>query len=87
MKLFLRPKPPSRIKQEPPAKNKIVGLMEPAGARELADDEAMLAGRAPIVSVKLAVCDPEVIETALSPERVVAVHDQLPVPSAVAATV
>jgi len=65
----------------------IVGLIEPAGARELADEEAMLAGTAPIVNVKAAVVDPDVMETALSPESVVGVQDQLPVPSAVAETV
>ncbi len=64
-----------------------MGLIEPAGAREPADDEAILAGRAPIVRVKLAVVAPDVIETALSPESAAAVHDQLPVPSAVAETV
>ena len=86
MKLFLRPKLPSKIKQEPPARNKIVGLTEPAGARELAEEEAMLAGTDPIVKVKLAVCDPEVIATALSPESAAPVHDQFPEPSAVAET-
>lgn len=59
--------------------------MEPAGARVPALLEAMLAGRSPIVRVKLTVVAPEVTVTALSPERaVVGVHDQLPEASAVA---
>lgn len=64
----------------------MVGLIEPAGASDDALDEAILAGAAPIVRVKLAVVVPEVIETAVSPVRVAAVHDQLPVESAVAET-
>ena len=64
----------------------MVGLTDPAGARALDVAAEMLAGRAPIVKVKLAVCDPEVIATALSPESAVGVHDQLPDPLAVAET-
>lgn len=85
-RLLARPKLPSKIRLEPPARNKIVGLIEPAGARDDALDEAILAGTAPIVSVKLAVVAPDVIETAVSPERAAAVQDQLPAESAVAET-
>ncbi len=71
----------------PPAKNNVVGLVEPAGASVPALAEAMLSGSAPIVKVKLMVVVPEVIETALSPERsVVGVHDQFPEAFAVAET-
>lgn len=65
-----------------------MGLTEPAGASVPAEAEAILAGTDPIVKVKPAVVVPDVIETAVSPERAVAgVHDQLPDESAVAVTV
>ena len=51
----------------------------PAGARELAEAEAMLAGRVPIVSLKETVVEPDVMVAVLSPERsAVGVQDQLP---------
>lgn len=65
----------------------MVGLMEPAGARALDVAAEMLAGSGPTVRVKLAVVEPAVMVTGLSPESVVGVQDQLPDPSAVAETV
>ena len=59
----------------------------PAGASEPADEVAISAGRSPIVRVKAAVVDPEVMVTELSPERSLAgIQDQLPLASAVAET-
>ena len=65
-----------------------VGVNVPAGASDEADDEAMLDGSEPIVSLNETVCAPDVIVTVLSPERSeVGVQDQLPEVSAVAETV
>jgi hypothetical protein len=84
----LRPTTPAEIRIVPIARIQRVGFVVPAGASELALAEAIFAGRAPIVRIKVTVVAPEVIVTALSPaSAVIGVHDQLPDPSAVALTV
>ena len=86
-KLLLNPLPPIRSKINPPTKKKAVGPNVPAGASVPAEELAISAGKSPIVKVKTAEVDPEVMETALSPERSAeGVHDQLPEESAVAET-
>ena len=85
---FLNPQRPKVVKIIPKPKTTNVGVIVPAGARELALAEAMLAGRAPIVSLNDTVWAPDVIDTVLSPERsAVGVQDQLPEVLAVADTV
>lgn len=87
MKLFLRPNSPAEIRIVPMERIQSVVFVVPAGASVPALAEAIFAGNAPIVNVKLALWGPDVIATALSPDSaVVGVHDQLPEVSAVAVT-
>lgn len=86
-KLLAKPKVPIKIKTNPPARKASVCEIEPAGARAPPEAVAILSGSWPIVRVKAAVVEPEVMVMVLSPDRSLAgVHDQLPCESAVAAT-
>ena len=83
-KLPINPLPPIKSSRNPPIIKTIVGVIDPAGARVPAEAVAIFAGRAPIVKVKLAVVEADVMVIALSPVRsVVGVQDQLPLLSAV----
>ncbi len=76
------------VKIIPKPKTTSVGAIVPAGAREVAEDEAMFAGSEPMVSLKETVVEPDVMLTVLSPDKsAVGVHDQLPEALAVAETV